>query len=56
MLNKIYNWFVKYDVEIQWFLTGWFLNEFFVDLGRGNYVYAAIDLILVIVYISFYKK
>ena len=56
MLNKIYRWFVKYDVEICWFLTGWFASEFFHDFAVGNWFGAIIDLILVIVNISFYKK
>lgn len=55
MWNKIYEWFVKYDVEIQWFLTGWFANEFFVDFGRGNYIFALVDLLLVVFYIALYK-
>ena len=56
MFNKIYRWFVKYDVEICWFLTGWFAAEFFHDFAVGNWFAAIIDLILVVVNISFYKK
>lgn len=55
MFNKIYRWFVKYDLEIGWFLTGWFTSEFFVDAGRGNWVGAAIDAVIVIINVSLYR-
>ena len=55
MLNKIYQWFVKYDFEICWFLTGWFAAYFLVDFSQGNWFGCLIDLILVVVNVSFYK-
>lgn len=56
MLTKIYRWFVKYDVEICWFLTGWFASELFHDVAVGNWFGAAMDLLLIILNVSFYKK
>ena len=56
MLKKIYNWFVKYDMEICWFLTGWFSAYFLVDFSQGNWFGCAVDLLLVAVNISFAKK
>ena len=55
MLTKIKNWFIRYDFEIQWFLTGWFSAYFFVDLAAGNLLGAFIDLVIVAINISFRK-
>ena len=56
MLSKIHDWFVRYNFEITWFLTGWFSAYFLVDFSQGNWLGCLIDLILVTVNISFYKK
>ena len=48
MLNKIRDWFIRYDVEISWFFIGYFTSEFFQDIARGNLLGAAFDLILVV--------
>ena len=55
MLTKIKNWFIRYDFEICWFLTGWFANEFFHDFSIGNWLGATLDLIIVVVNMSFRK-
>lgn len=55
MFNKIYNWFVKYDTEICWFLTGWFSAYFVVDFSRGNWFGCLINLIIVVANISLHK-
>lgn len=55
MLTKIKNWFIRNDFEIQWFLTGWFTSQFFVDFGQGNWVGCIIDLIIVTINIAFRK-
>lgn len=55
MLKSIYNWFVKYDTEITWFLTGWFSAYFLFDFSQGNWFGCVIDLILVFVNVSLYK-
>lgn len=54
-LDKIYRWFVRYDLEINWFLTGWFTSEFFHDFAVGNWWGAVIDLIIIVVNVSLYK-
>ena len=56
MLSKIHDWFVRYNFEITWFLTGWFSAYFLVDFSQGNWVGCAIDALLVTVNIAFYKK
>ena len=49
MLNNIRYWFIKYDVEISWFMIGWFLSEFFHDVAKGAWGYALFDLAILII-------
>ena len=55
MLTKIKNWFIRYDFEICWFLTGWFTSQFFVDFSQGNWLGCLIDLIIVVINVAFRK-
>jgi hypothetical protein len=48
MLNKIYQWLVKYDFEISWFFIGFFVAEFFQDFGRGNWVGVIFDIVIIV--------
>ena len=56
MWNKIYSWFIRYNSEINWFLTGWFAAYFCVDVSAGNWLGAAIDAVIVAANIAFYRK
>ena len=56
MLNKIRNWFLRYDVEIGWFLTGWFSAYLLFDLSRGDLFAALIDLVIIVVNIAIWKR
>jgi hypothetical protein len=48
MLNKIYQWLVKYDFEISWFFIGYFTSEFFQDFARGNWVGVILDIVIIV--------
>ena len=56
MWNNIYNWLVRYNTEITWFLTGWFAAYLLVALSAGNLVGAAMDLFFVVINIALYKR
>lgn len=53
MLNKIRQWGRENDYQITWFIIGSFVSWFLVDLGRGDYVSAAIDAFVVAVNVAF---
>jgi hypothetical protein len=42
-MNRIKQFFYRYQTEISWFLMGWLTLSGFHDLGNGNYVGAAIS-------------
>lgn len=56
MLKKIYQWFVRYDCEINWFLTGWFTSQFFVDFGQGNWFGCLVDLAFIVINVALWKR
>ena len=56
MLSKIRDWFIRYNFEITWFLTGWFSAYLVVDLSAGNLFGALIDLVIVVVNLSFGRR
>lgn len=55
MLDKIYNWCLKYDFQISWFFIGFFTAEFFQDFGRGEWLGVALDLFIVVINYSTVK-
>ena len=56
MWDKIYNWFIRYNTEISWFLTGWFSAYFLVDFSQGNWWGCLLDAILVVLNIKLSKR
>lgn len=40
MLDKIKDFFVRYQVEGVWFLIGYLVSDGFNEFGRGNYFVA----------------
>jgi hypothetical protein len=53
MLSKLRQWGIENDYQITWFIIGSFTAWFLVDLGRGDYVGAAIDAFVVAVNVAF---
>ena len=42
-MNRIKQFFYRYQTEIAWFLMGWLTLSGFHDLGAGNYIGAVIS-------------
>jgi hypothetical protein len=53
MLSKIRQWGRENDYQITWFIIGSFVSWFLVDLGRGDYLGATIDAVVVAINYAF---
>jgi hypothetical protein len=45
----MFDWFRRNGYEISWFVIGWLAFACLNEIGKGNYVWAAIDAILVLI-------
>lgn len=48
MWNNIRAWFRDNDLQLTWFFIGLFTAQFFQDVGRGEWTYAILDLLLIV--------
>jgi len=45
-MNKLIYWMNEYNVEISWFLIGAMMQSAFFDFGRGEFLDAAICILI----------
>lgn len=55
-LFALNSWMNKYNSEFSWGLIGFFLAFLFIDLFRGNYFIAAIDVLFIVLNYMSWKK
>lgn len=56
MLERFRNWYLRNYTELTWFLIGFLCMSGLIDLGRGNYVGAAISFGIAYVNYLFAKR
>ena len=56
IMNKIKQWVYRYNAEITWFIIGWLGLTTVHDFGRGDWINVFIDLFLIAINYSFYRK
>jgi hypothetical protein len=52
-MGQFRNWYVRNQDAITWFLVGWLSLSCIDNLYRENYVWAAVDAIIVYINIKF---
>lgn len=55
-MNKFINWFNQHYTEIIWFLIGWLIQAATVQIMRGEYVGALLDLALAYFNYALYSR
>jgi len=56
MLENFRRWYLKYQVEITWFVIGWLALGGMVNFGQGDYVSALVLWGIAFVNYVFVKK
>lgn len=51
-MNKFYEWYIKNDVKITWFLIGYTVLAMTENIGRGEWAMTLINLVILIALIT----
>lgn len=46
-------WYVRNQDKISWFIIGWLMSMSIAELIEGNYIFAAVNLMLAIINYTF---
>lgn len=54
-MNNFRQWYLRNQTNITWFIVGWMALAFLYDFGRGDWLWCAIDALIIWANVAFNK-